>query len=66
MTLTINGSAHTFGAPLSLSEIMRELGIEAKVQACAVNMQIIKKDLWSSFYPKNGDVLELLSFVGGG
>ena len=34
--------------------------------AAAVNMNIVKKDEWSSFIPKNDDKIELLQFVGGG
>ena len=34
--------------------------------AAAVNMNIVKKDDWNSFIPKNDDKIELLQFVGGG
>ena len=34
--------------------------------AAAVNMNIVKKDEWSNFIPKDDDKLELLQFVGGG
>jgi sulfur carrier protein len=34
--------------------------------AAAVNMNIVKKDDWKSYIPKNDDKLELLQFVGGG
>lgn len=39
---------------------------EDKVMACAVNMDIVKKESWSSYIPKDNDTIELLNFVGGG
>lgn len=50
----------------TLLEIIKELKIEDKVMACAVNMDIVKKDVWTSYKPKENDSLELLNFVGGG
>jgi SAM-dependent MidA family methyltransferase len=32
----------------------------------AVNMDIVKKESWSSYIPKDNDTIELLNFVGGG
>jgi sulfur carrier protein len=29
-------------------------------------MNIVKKDEWNNFIPKNDDKIELLQFVGGG
>jgi sulfur carrier protein len=29
-------------------------------------MEIVKKDNWSTFTPKDNDKIELLQFVGGG
>ena len=47
-------------------ELPDNLQIENKVMAAAVNMNIVKKDEWSNFIPKNDDKIELLQFVGGG
>ena len=66
MTLIVNGETKEFKDNLTLQNIMTELQIENKVMAAAVNMNIVKKDDWNSFVPKNDDKLELLQFVGGG
>lgn len=34
--------------------------------AAAVNMDIVKKDEWINYFPKENDKIELLQFVGGG
>ncbi|QKE27644.1 thiamine biosynthesis protein [Arcobacter acticola] len=66
MTLIVNGETKEFKDNLTLQNIITELQIENKVMAAAVNMNIVKKDDWNSFVPKNDDKLELLQFVGGG
>ncbi|QEZ89846.1 thiamine biosynthesis protein [Aliarcobacter cibarius] len=66
MRIIVNGENIEFKDGSTLLEIIRELKIEDKVMACAVNMDIVKKDIWSTYEPKENDVLELLNFVGGG
>jgi sulfur carrier protein len=66
MNLVINGEDKNFDDTYSIKDIIQDLKIEGKVMATAVNMNIIKKDNWSSFVPKNNDKIELLQFVGGG
>ena len=66
MTLIVNGETKEFKDNLTLQNIITELQIENKVMEAAVNMNIVKKDDWNSFVPKNDDKLELLQFVGGG
>jgi sulfur carrier protein len=66
MKLIINGDHKEFEDDKSLGDIIKELQIEDKVMASAVNMQIVKKDDWKTFIPQDGDRVELLQFVGGG
>jgi len=66
MNLIINGEEKQFEIDNNLEEIMINLQIKDKVMACAVNMDIVKKDDWNNYIPKDGDKIELLQFVGGG
>lgn len=66
MNLIINGENKKFDDNQSLQSIISSLGIEDKVMAAAVNMNIVKKDQWNQFIPQNEDKIELLQFVGGG
>jgi sulfur carrier protein len=66
MTLIVNGETKDFQDNSTLQNIITILQIENKVMAAAVNMNIVKKDDWNSFIPKNNDKIELLQFVGGG
>ena len=65
-TIIINGETKQFEIETTLQQIITDLQIEDKVMASAVNMEIVKKDDWGNFIPKNDDKIELLQFVGGG
>ena len=51
MRIIVNGENIEFKDGSTLLEIIRELKIEDKVMACAVNMDIVKKDIWSTYEP---------------
>jgi sulfur carrier protein len=66
INLIINGEEKSYEKENSISQIITILDIERKVMAAAVNMEVVKKDNWDDFKPKNGDKIEFLQFVGGG
>ncbi|MEA3314404.1 MAG: sulfur carrier protein ThiS [Campylobacterota bacterium] len=66
MDLIVNGDKISTNENSSLEQIMIELEIIDKVMAAAINMEIVKKEDWSSVTPKDNDKIELLQFVGGG
>ena len=66
MNLTVNGESMKFEQAVSLVQIMKQLKIEDQVMAAAVNMEVVKKESWSQYQPKDGDTIEMLHFVGGG
>ncbi len=66
MRITVNGEEKAFENGMTLAQIMSRLEIADKVMAAAVNMEVVKKEKWEKFSPKDGDKVELLHFVGGG
>ncbi len=66
MTLIVNGETKEYNKELTLLEMMKELDIVDKVMAAAVNMNIVKQDVWDTHTLNDGDKVELLDFVGGG
>ncbi len=66
MLIIINGEEKNVEENSSLKKIITDLKIEDKVMAAAINMEIVKKNEWDTFIPKENDKLELLQFVGGG
>ncbi|EQB35508.1 hypothetical protein M947_09495 [Sulfurimonas hongkongensis] len=66
MKIIINGNKKEFKSDMTLLEILKELSLEDKVMAAALNTQIVKQNEWDSCVIKDLDKLELLDFVGGG
>jgi len=66
MKLIVNGEEKEFAEGSTLAQIIEALGIAEKVMAAAVNMEVVKKEQWASYTPKEDDRIELLHFVGGG
>jgi sulfur carrier protein len=66
MKIVVNGQDREFRENATLLDILKELSLEEKVMAAAVNMNIVKQDEWKNYVVKDGDKLELLDFVGGG
>jgi len=66
MKLTINGEVREFNNNETLQNVLKELSLDGKVMAAAVNMEIVKQDAWDKYKLSDGDKLELLDFVGGG
>ncbi len=66
MKLTVNGKDIETKNEITVLELLRELKIEDKTMAAAVNMNVVKKEEWDKFRLKEGDRVEFLNFVGGG
>ena len=66
INVIINGETREFESEVTLAQVLKELSLEGKVMAAAVNMDIVKQNEWDSYRLKDNDKLELLDFVGGG
>lgn len=66
MTIVVNGETKEYSEELTLLEMMTDLNIADKVMAAAVNMNIVKQEIWDKHRLTDGDKVELLDFVGGG
>jgi len=66
MTVIVNGNDKTVEEGATLLTLLKQLELEGKVMAAAVNMEIVKQDQWDVHTLVEGDKLELLDFVGGG
>jgi sulfur carrier protein len=66
MEIKVNGEIREMAEGSSMLDLIRSLGLEERVMASALNMEIVKKDAWNSVILSEGDTIELLDFVGGG
>jgi thiamine biosynthesis protein ThiS len=66
MVITLNGDKHELAAPVSVSELLRQLEIDARRVAVELNLAVVKKAAYDSSVVKDGDEVEIVNFVGGG
>lgn len=66
MTITLNGDKHELVAPLSVSDLLQQLEIDARRVAVELNLTVVKKAAYDSSVIKDGDAVEIVNFVGGG
>ena len=66
MRLKINGETIDNLKAVTIRELLDELRIEPGRVAVEVNLMIVKKADYSGFALKDGDMIEIVNFVGGG
>jgi sulfur carrier protein len=66
IALLINGQKQTFPAPLTLTELLDQLGMTGKRLAVDRNGEIVPKSQHTTTRLDDGDQLEIVIAVGGG
>lgn len=66
MTLQVNGKPLELPAGISVAALVEHLALGAKRVAVEVNRELVVKKEWSGHVLKDGDRVEVVSFVGGG
>ena len=66
MTIRLNGDPHELPGPLSVSELLHQLEIDARRVAVELNLTVVKKAAYDSSVIEDGDEVEIVNFVGGG
>ena len=64
--MLINGQEQTFTQPLTLQELLHQLGYRTNLVAVERNGAIVKRSEYASTMLTDADKLEIVSFVGGG
>lgn len=66
MKITLNGEARELISEYTVEELVRSLGIEPQTLVAEVNTVIYQHQDFQSKSLQDGDVVELIQFVGGG
>ncbi len=67
MTITINGETYADLQPgISVSELLAHLGFPETKIAVERNREIVSKSTYAKMGLRDGDVLEIITFIGGG
>jgi len=66
VTVQLNGKPRDFGGPLTLSGVLEQLGTIAKMVVIEYNGTVIPRSEYLDTPLVEGDILEIVHFVGGG
>jgi thiamine biosynthesis protein ThiS len=66
ISITLNGEPRTIDAGLSVAALAEVIGLNPKKIAVERNLEIVPRSTLSSVILTDGDVLEIVHFVGGG
>ena len=66
MTMTVNGKQRELSDGNTGADLLRELGIPASTTVAEVNGQIVPRGEFDDLRLQEGDVIELVTIVGGG
>ena len=66
MKLQVNGEWKDFESVQTLEDVLRALGIDRARIATELNLSIVPKANYATARLKDGDRIEIVSFVGGG
>jgi thiamine biosynthesis protein ThiS len=66
VTITLNGERFEIGRPLTVAELLAELGIDGRRVAVEHNIVVLKRHAFDATVVREGDQIEIVNFVGGG
>lgn len=66
VTITLNGDSRLVPAPLSLAGLLAHLDLDARTVVVEQNRAIVRRPDLADTAVVDGDVIELVHFVGGG
>ena len=66
MTIQLNGKQAELAAPVSIEQFLQEKGLPLDAVAVEYNGDLLSKETFAEHTLREGDVLEVLRFVGGG
>ena len=66
MEITLNGEKHFLVEPLSVVDLLRSLEVDPEKVAVELDRRIVRVPDWGEVMVRNGAVVEVVQFVGGG
>ena len=66
LTLMLNGEPRTVSAPLTLAQLLGQLGLDERMVVVELNREIVRRPRLGQVSLADGDTVELVHFVGGG
>jgi sulfur carrier protein len=64
--LTVNGDSRTVPGPATVTALLGHLGLDPRMVVVEVNREVVRRARHDAVSLHDGDVVELVHFVGGG
>tara|TARA_B100000941_G_C28010045_1_gene304871 strand:+ start:250 stop:468 length:219 start_codon:yes stop_codon:yes gene_type:complete len=64
--IQLNGKPHQLKKSVNISNLLKTLQISEKKVAVEINGIVISKDIYKKHIINNKDVVEIVTFIGGG
>jgi thiamine biosynthesis protein ThiS len=64
--IQVNGEAKDWRGGATIADLLRELDIKTERVAVELNLEILDRAVFAQRSLKDGDRVEILSFIGGG
>jgi len=66
IALQVNGEKRNCAIDTPLPELLEQLGLNPRLVAVEYNGEILHKQFWQTTNIQQGDILEVVTIVGGG
>ena len=66
MRITLNGEPFELASPVTVAELLAQLGIDPRRVAVEHNLTVLKRGAFDTTRLAAGDEVEIVNFVGGG
>lgn len=66
LEVMVNGEPRRLPAPATASDLLQHLGLDPRMVVVELNRKIVRRPQLGNTTLSDGDVLELVHFVGGG
>nr|WP_320115258.1 sulfur carrier protein ThiS [uncultured Desulfuromonas sp.] len=66
MNITVNNQSHTVTEGQTLADLINDMGLDAARIAVEYNRDILAREQLAEIALHEGDVIEIVNFVGGG
>ncbi|MEG4351767.1 sulfur carrier protein ThiS [Microcoleus sp. LAD1_D5] len=66
IALQVNGETRNCAIDTPLPNLLEQLGLNPRLVAVEYNGEILHKQFWESTHMQEGDILEVVTIVGGG
>jgi thiamine biosynthesis protein ThiS len=66
LQITLNGDKYEVAGPLTVTDLLVRLDIDARRVAVEHNLVVLKREAFDRTTVREGDEVEIVNFVGGG